>query len=469
MKKIFKYAAVILGVLTLVACSNGGGCPQCEKAESIIVTPITPPNPDNFVPSSDSQDSYIGAGATNPNYISKDYNQIAVPNASTGNTSYIVYNLPVALSESLKQSTAGKGESSISMLTLVSSTGNQIVLVSTPGASPTSPANVYIVLPQGQTPPNYLISGGESGPKDYVLVFPIDQASKASIESSPTGKAASSYNFIVPLPINTNIIPAFIGYQTTQGMLNSTATNVINVGDATAYELPVNISSCAGTSDDRTTSVAQTLYNGTYYIAAGTANGNVCIVNADGLISDPTSFVNNFSWTANLANGYTMRYTPRGEVLNMSFPPQSSQNILGFWNIKTSNVGNTIYRITGQYTGQGSTGFVPTSFWNVSINTKQYSPGTGSSITFSNSPADGFSMLTDSNLNTFVGTYNGKVYKLAYGSAIWSTITLTNSSGNAATGPVSLSPTTNPKGTGVIATTNITTESSNVLTAFTLQ
>jgi hypothetical protein len=236
--------------------------------------------------------------------------------------------------------------------------------------------------------------------------------------------------------------------------LNSSTVNTITAGNELAYKLPINISSCTPNIYDKTSSVSQSIYNGSYYIAAGTESGNVCIVDATGVNKNNiANFVNpaTFKWTANLANGYTTRYNPRGAVINMSFPTQSSGNILGFWNILTPG-SNTIYRITGEYTGQGSTKFIPTSFWNVTINSKQYSPGTGSSITFNNPPVGAVSMLTDAGLNVFVGTNNGKVYKLANGSVTWSTTTLSTSAGETVSGAVSLSPTTNPTGNGVIAT-----------------
>lgn len=468
MKKIIQYIVILLGIITLMSCSNGGGCVLCDIPIPINVTPINPPGPD-FIPLDGKGSPYSQSAPSSPNYISKSLNQIAVPDASKANTSYIIYNVPPVLFESLQQIQTSSGLSSINMTTLVSTGGQQIVVISSQDpSSPTTPPSVYIVVPANQAAPQFLLSGGEdSSSLDYVLIFPIDQTTGSTSQATPNGNAGTSYSYIVPVPINTNILPALIG-NITPNQFNSSLVDTITAGAESAYKLPINISSCTTNINDKTSSVSQTTYNGAYYIAAGTESGNVCIVDATGVNKDNIqSFVEstNFSWTANLANGYTTRYNPRGPVINMSFPTQSSNNILGFWNILTPGA-NTVYRITGQNTGQGATKFTPTSFWNVTINSKQYSPGTGSSITFSNPPVGAVSMLTDANLNVFVGTNNGKVYKLANGSATWSTTSLSTSTGETVNGVVSLSPTTNPTGIGVIATGYLTNGS---LAAFIIQ
>lgn len=436
MKNTINYAIIISAITALMACSSGGSCTQCAIPATIESQPIVVPA--GFEPFGTDP----AAGNTSPVLINPTYTQIAVPLAASGNTSYVVYNNPPILQNAIAAST------DVSKISI--STSGDLAIISIPTASPEP--TVYVLLPANQTPPPYLVSGGsntknqQESDYSYVLVFPKTTNSQNS-DAGGGGNPATTLQYYVPLPIVTNIQPV---YQLSNTQKTNIDSSLTDTPIYYKYPLLTQFNGCTSSPGIPTT-VSTTVYNGTYYVGAGTNNGTVC----GGNVATDFSSV---SWTNLSSSSWTTRYTPQGPIVNLSFPDQSSQNILGYWNVNTTTptvggatIGNTIYRVTGIQNGSPltPTGFQPTSFWNVSINTKQTCNNaawcSGSSITFSNSPANGYSMLADSALNNFVGTTNGLVYKLGLNSATWSSISLQGISGN-----VSLSPTST--GVGVIAT-----------------
>lgn len=344
--------------------------------------------------------------------------QIAVPvyNQSTSSTNYQIYTVPEELQATIAAPT-----------TTYASSGTSVI-ITIPSPTPGTYSAIYVMVASNSTPPTYVANGGAIAGKPYVVILPQINNSQTNSNNA----IAVQYNVPNGLTSTTNIVPV---YQLNQSQRQNIVDNAL-LDTNNGYQYPLeNCVSNPGVP----TAIATTIYKGTYYVGVGTTNGTVCAGNVS---TDYTSV----AWT-NLTT-YTTRYNPKGRVENLAFPEQSSANILGFWNINTTSVtgANTVYRVTGQQNSSSTNGFSPTSFWNVTINTRQYSSTTGSSIQFSGAPNNSYSMLTDKNLNVFIGTNDGKVYKLANGYTTWSTpVALVGVSGK-----ISLSPTSD--NIGVIAT-----------------
>lgn len=419
MKKIMTLLLSAAIVATISSCGSGGGGCETSNPTPINDEPIKPPTEEGFTP---APYPVISEGNSSSSVFIKESEgkvmQIAVPvyNQSTSSTNYQIYTVPEELQATIAAPT-----------TTYASSGTSVV-ITIPSPTPGTYSAVYVMVASNSTPPTYVANGGAIAGKPYVVILPqINNSQKSS-----NNAIAVQYNVPNGLTSTTNIVPV---YQLSQNQRQNVVDNAL-LDTNSGYKYPLeNCVSNPGVP----TAIATTIYKGTYYVGVGTNNGTVCAGNVS---ADYTSV----AWT-NLTT-YTTRYNPKGRVENLAFPEQSSANILGFWNINTTSAtgANTVYRITGQQNSSSTNGFSPTSFWNVTINTRQYSSTTGSSIQFNGAPNNGYSMLADKNLNVFIGTNDGKVYKLANGYTTWSApVTLTG-----VTGKVSLSTTTDNN--GVIAT-----------------
>lgn len=421
MKKIITLLLSATIAATISSCGSGGGCAP-DNVTPIHDTPIE--NPPGFIPATPP---LVNEGETSTSVLIKVegniVSEVAVPvyNSATGSTQYVPYTVPTEVQTAIA-SNFDK--------TTYTSVGNAVIIV-VPTTNIGGSSSVYVLVPDNSKKPEFIASGGtENGSTPYVIISP-------QITSTSNGQTtAVEYKLPSGILSTTNLVPVYQLNSVQKQQLQNLTQN------EQSYKYP--LSQCVSNPGIPTT-VAITIYNGTYYVAAGTDKGTICAGNVS---SDYSSV----SWTELSSTSWTQRYQPRGRAINLSFPTQSAANILGFWNIDTTKSsgtsGNTIYRITGKQTTPNSTQFQPTSFWNVTINTKQYSSSTNSSIVFNAVPTKVFSMLADNNLNVYVGTTDGKVYKLANGFTTWSNAVVLSG----VSGKVSLSPSSN--GVGVIATGN---------------
>lgn len=410
-------ALLVAGTFGITACGTGGGC---ETSPTINVNPINVP--ESFVP--------FGKIENTEGTTPVAYNQATGEIAYIVNNSYQQFTLPANVKAALSTAFTNGESANIA----ISSAGQSVAMV-IPSAIIGNKPEVYVLTPTSAAQPNFVVLGGQKLLTGEALGTPVDKSSYVEVVSPSdteysTQLSSSKFSLQQITEVSTNVIP----------VVTTNTTNSTSLQSSSSQYYPLTgDTGCSGweTTKPTPSAVQVALYNGTYYIGAGSQGGQVCVMGVTGtVVTQPWQSLTYGPNTAEV----TSRYTP-GKVNQFSFYPGANE-LYGYWNVNSAG-NNQIYRVTSKTSSINA----PASFWNTTNPNKQTSTTFATSVQFSNVPAQVNSTFTDNNNNIYVGTLNGMVYKLASGSTQWISTKLANA------GVVDVAPTA--AGTGAVASVTV--------------
>ncbi len=361
MKKILSTLLAISGLTFItVACSSGGSsantAPQAPAA-----TAITPPAGFDVAPGSAS------GVATNA-----ESGQIAVP-TSTGYSTL-----------QLSGSTTDAGSPYYALY--------QATQSGTPVTFTNSGSNVMMSITDTDSGATTL----------YAIATAATQGTSKALNTVET--TAESYSYTVTPTSNL-----FTATLLTEQALVFGAGSYVDI----IFPNGSSIESQTVAVNSTVTAIDGSIANGVAYLAAGTASGNVWVINSSNLTKTDLS-----------TQAPSNKYTP-GNVNSFGFPSSLNQGntLVGYWNVGTIGESVNIYRITGTYVNNTPTG---NGFLNTTLAGQQTTTNGTTVVTFTGFPANNNinSSYVDSAGNVWVGSKNGKVYVLRTGATQWTQASL---------------------------------------------